>query len=91
MLFQVFWYQIFENPTKIELWRIFRMKYIQVLKLSEFLIVRFSTLNISLLKFSRAQFWSDFQIFGTKMLGRAFTILKIYIKNEIMDNLSQKT
>jgi len=24
------------------------------------------------------------------MLGRAFTLLKIYIKNEIMDNVTQK-
>ena len=28
MLFQTFWYQIFENLTKIELWGIFRVKYI---------------------------------------------------------------
>ena len=90
MLFQTFLYYIYENPTKIELWRIFRVKFIQVIKLSEFLIVRFSTLNISLSKFSRVQFYSDFQIFGTKMLGRAFTILKIYMKNEIMDNVTKK-
>ena len=91
MLFQAFWYQIYENPTKIELWRIFRVKYIQGLKFSEFLSVKFSTLNIILLKFSRAQFWSDFQIFGTKMLGRALSIQKIYIKNKNMGDVHQNT
>ena len=32
MLFQTFWYQIFENLTKIELWGIFRVKYIFVVE-----------------------------------------------------------
>ena len=34
------------------------------------------------LKISRDRFWMDLQISGTKMLERALTILKIYIKNE---------
>ena len=53
MLFQTFWYQIFENLTKIELWGIFRVKYIfmvenfiiQILKALglEYLILQNST------------------------------------------------
>ena len=91
MLFQAFWYQIYENPTKIESWRIFRVKYIQGLKFSEFLGVKFSTLNIILLKFSRAQFWSNYQIFGTEILKRAFFYSKNKINNEIKKIVPQNT
>ena len=41
----------------------------------------FSTLNIWLYKFPRAQFWSDFQIFGTKILGKALPIPKNIYEN----------
>ena len=42
------------------------------------------------LKIPRAEFLLDFQIIGTKMFGKALSILKIYIKMEGMVNIPPK-
>ena len=79
MLFPIFWYQIFENLIKIELWGIFRVKYIFMVENFIFQILNALGLEYFTLKILQSSISLDFQIIGTKMFGKALSILKMYI------------